>query len=173
MTLDHISIEAAKLGMVAEPHAGLGCEFYMQATSPIRRFLDLVTQIQFTAMLGNKESIFTEDQLMGWAEMIQTRQREYNRAEREVIHYWKSLYLQQHIGLTYQARVRRQLPQQRTELEISELDYVFATGGFEKLEPETELLLLLEEVQLEPLRLKLRACEVDQGFPEHSWENTD
>jgi len=35
------------------------------------------------------------------------------------------------------------------------------------------LLLLLEEVQLEPLRLKLRACEVDQGFPEHSWENTD
>ncbi|MEC8842840.1 MAG: RNB domain-containing ribonuclease, partial [SAR324 cluster bacterium] len=173
MTLDHISIEAAKLGMVADPHAGLGCEFYMQATSPIRRFLDLVTQIQFTAMLGKKESVFTEDQLMGWAETIQTRQREYNRAEREVIHYWKSLYLQQHTGLTYQARVRRQLPQQRTELEISELDYVFATGGFEKLEPETELLLLLEEVQLEPLRLKLRACEVDQGFPEHSWENTD
>ncbi|MGA0294392.1 MAG: ribonuclease catalytic domain-containing protein [bacterium] len=173
MTLDHISIEAAKLGMVAEPHAGLGCEFYMQATSPIRRFLDLVTQIQLTAMLGNKESVFTEDQLMSWAETIQTRQREYNRAEREVIHYWKSLYLQQHTGLTYQARVRRQLPQQRTELEISELDYVFATGGFEKLEPETELLLLLEEVQLEPLRLKLRACEADQGFPEHSWENTD
>ena len=59
MTLDHISIEAAKLGMVAEPHAGLGCEFYMQATSPIRRFLDLVTQIQLTAMLGKKESVFT------------------------------------------------------------------------------------------------------------------
>ena len=81
--------------------------------------------------------------------------------------------MQQHSGLTYQARVRRQLPQQRTELEISKLDYVFTTGGFEKLEPETELLLLLEEVQLEPLRLKLRACEADQGFPEHSWENTD
>ncbi|MDP6384470.1 MAG: hypothetical protein QF385_14725, partial [SAR324 cluster bacterium] len=82
----------------------------------------------------------------------------------------KSLYLQQHTGLTYQARVRRQLPQQRTELEISELDYVFATGGFEKLEPETELLLLLEEVQLEPLRLKLRACEVDQDYSPHTWE---
>ena len=142
----------------------------MQATSPIRRFLDLVTQIQFTAMLDKKESVFTEDQLMSWAETIQIRQREYNRAEREVIHYWKSLYLQQHTGLTYQARVRRQLPQQRTELEISELDYVFATGGFEKLEPETGLLLLLEEVQLEPLRLKFRTCEADQDYSPHTWE---
>ena len=94
----------------------------------------------------------------------------YNRAEREVIHYWKSLYLQQHTGLIYQARVRRQLPQQRTEFEISELDYVFATGGFEKLEPETELLLLLEEVQVEPLRLKLRTCEADQDYSPHTWE---
>ena len=107
--------------------------------------------------------------MIHWAELIQTRQREYNRAEREVVHYWKSRYLQQHTNLTYLTRVRRQLPQKRTEFEITELNYVFSTGGFDKLEPESEILLLLEEVQLEPLRLKLRPCESDQDFQRHSW----
>lgn len=169
MTLEHISIEAAKLSTVAEAHAGLGCEFYMQSTSPIRRFLDLVTQIQLRAMLDEQEPVFAEEQLIRWAELIQTRQREYNRAEREVVHYWKSRYLQQQTNLTYLTRVRRQLPQKRTEFEIPELDYVFSTGGFDKLEAESEILLLLEEVQLEPLRLKLRPCESDQDFQRHSW----
>ena len=165
LTLDHISIEAARLSTVPEPHAGLGCESYMQVTSPIRRFLDLVTQRQLLALLDEKEPVFDLETLIRWAEVIQTRQRDYARAEREVLHYWKSRYLQQQTGFVFTGKVRRQLPNQRTEIEFTVIDYVFPASGFERLEPGTKLELLLGELQLEPLRLNLRVCEANEDHP--------
>jgi len=40
LSLENIRIEPAKLTTVPGIHSGLGCEVYMQATSPIRRFTD-------------------------------------------------------------------------------------------------------------------------------------
>ena len=170
VTLEDISIEAARLSTVPQPHAGLGCESYMQVTSPIRRFLDLVTQCQIRALLEKREPVFDPESLMRWAELIQTRQREYTRAERQVVHYWKSRYLQQHTGLVYSGRVRRQLPNQRTEIELTELNYLVPVNGFDKTEPGTEMLLLLKEVQLEPLRLDLRPIETGGNFQLHRFD---
>ncbi len=167
LSLEHISIEAAKLSMVPSAHAGLGCEIYMQATSPIRRFIDLITQRQLRYLLAETDCEFSNEQLMRWAESIQIRQREYTRAEREVTHYWKSRYLQQHPGYIHAARVRRQLPNKRTEYELVELDYLFVTTGFDSLAEGETLFLMLEEIHLDPLRLSVRPRQPNEESTLH------
>ena len=47
LTMEHVKINPTKLSIIPDKHAGLGCKYYMQITSPIRRFSDLLIQIQF------------------------------------------------------------------------------------------------------------------------------
>jgi exoribonuclease-2 len=49
------------LGHAPEKHSGLGLNAYVTATSPIRKYFDLVTQRQVRAVLGLEEPYSTED----------------------------------------------------------------------------------------------------------------
>ncbi len=158
MTLEHISIEGARLSTVPDRHSGLACEVYMQATSPIRRFTDLVTQMQLRSWWSEQTPRFSPEDMMRWAETCEVLQKQYGRAEREVLHHWKTSYLAQHVGDAFEARVRRPLPQQRLELELTELDYVFAVSGVGSLEKGDELRVQLELVDVEEHRISVRHC---------------
>jgi exoribonuclease-2 len=76
------------------PHAGLGLPHYVQSTSPLRRYLDLVTHQQLRAfVLGRPlldeaaiiERIGAADAVVG----------DTRRAERAAIAHWTLVYLQQ------------------------------------------------------------------------------
>ncbi len=92
------------LRSTAEPHAGLGLEAYVTATSPIRKYYDLVTQRQIRAALGfeaplNQQEIddiiLKTQQPMAHVSKIQyLRQR-----------YWLLKYLESHIGAREEALV--------------------------------------------------------------------
>jgi exoribonuclease-2 len=85
------------LGHEADHHAGLGLEAYVTATSPIRKYFDLVTQRQIRAVLGldkpyTKEEIEHLIQTLGVTMGVVSR-IQYNRNR-----YWLLKHLEKLIG---------------------------------------------------------------------------
>ena len=77
------------------PHAGLGLAAYVQATSPLRRYLDLVVHQQLRAYL-RQESVLDMAALMkrvGAAEAVGGSVRQVERLSNQ---HWTLVYLMQH-----------------------------------------------------------------------------
>ncbi len=80
---------------IPAPHAGLGLEVYARATSPLRRYLDLVVHQQLRAFLRGEETLGEEEVLerVGAAEAVTGGARQ---AERLARRHWTLVYLLQH-----------------------------------------------------------------------------
>ncbi|HIO60750.1 MAG TPA: RNB domain-containing ribonuclease [Deltaproteobacteria bacterium] len=156
LSMEHLRIEPARLSTIPGSHAGLGCEVYMQITSPIRRFVDLITQQQLKLLIEKKDPVFSIEDMMRWSEEISLRHKKYSRAERDILKYWKLKYLQQHLGEIFEAKVRKKLANNNTEIELLELDCIVPVAGMGEHEDGEQLLLLISEVGLEPPRLGVK-----------------
>lgn len=79
------------------PHAGLGMERYVQATSPLRRYMDLVVHQQLRAHLRGESLLNTQEVLerVGTASAVTGSVR---RAERLARRHWTLVYLMQRSG---------------------------------------------------------------------------
>ncbi len=153
---ENVRIEAAKLSTIAGSHAGLGCDVYMQATSPIRRFADLIAQHQLKNLINNANPVFSKEDMMNWAESITLRQRKYNRAKKKIFQYWKFKYLYLHVQELFEATVRKQLSNKNTEIELVELDCIVQVSGLREYGEEDQILVRINEVVLDPLKLLIR-----------------
>jgi len=80
------------LRSIPGPHAGLGMALYTQATSPLRRYLDLVTHQQLRAYLQGRPMLDAQaiTERIGAASSVIGSLR---RAERQSNLYWKLVYL--------------------------------------------------------------------------------
>ncbi|HEX9842293.1 MAG TPA: RNB domain-containing ribonuclease, partial [bacterium] len=97
----------ARFSLQGGPHVGLACERYVQTTSPLRRFADLVMQRQIAAHVATGRVAFADKaQLKGWLERAEERMGAYADAERRISEHWKRRYLAQHPGLVVQGEVR-------------------------------------------------------------------
>ncbi|MFO7538404.1 MAG: RNB domain-containing ribonuclease [Chloroflexota bacterium] len=76
------------------PHAGLGMAMYVQATSPLRRYLDLVVHQQFRAHLRG-EAPLDSSALTRRIGMVEAITGDMRRAERLSNAHWTLVYLQQ------------------------------------------------------------------------------
>ena len=76
------------------PHAGLGLSAYAQATSPLRRYLDLVVHQQLRAYLRGEPLLDAQEMLerVGSAEAILGAIRQ---ADRSAVRHWTLVYLLQ------------------------------------------------------------------------------
>jgi exoribonuclease-2 len=79
------------------PHTGLGLEVYAQATSPLRRYLDLVVHQQLRAHLQGQEMLGAQEVLerIGAVAAVVGSVR---RAERLARRHWTLVFLMQHPG---------------------------------------------------------------------------
>lgn len=75
-------------------HAGLGLELYTQATSPLRRYADLVVHQQLRAYLDNRTLLTTQEVLarIGQAEAVGSSIRQVERLANK---HWTLVYLKQ------------------------------------------------------------------------------
>ena len=65
-----LTMNRATYGPTLEGHYGLNLPVYIHATSPIRRYADLVTQRQIMAHLGGRELPHTHEELVALAQQI-------------------------------------------------------------------------------------------------------
>jgi exoribonuclease-2 len=109
------------LDVTAKPHSGLGLDAYVQATSPIRRYLDLLVQRQIKSFLLEGRPLYNEAQLEQLRMDIEPSLKELETAKRNRLRYWILKYLAQEPGKVYRAFV---LDEMRTKFRIVFYDFL-------------------------------------------------
>ncbi|MBD2775494.1 RNB domain-containing ribonuclease [Iningainema tapete] len=86
-------------------HAGLGLDTYTQATSPIRRYSDLLTHFQLKAHLRGEVLPFSAEQLKEVMLTVSTTTQEVTMVERQTNRYWALEYLRRHPNQVWETTV--------------------------------------------------------------------
>ncbi len=85
-------------------HSGLGLDAYVTATSPIRKYFDLITQRQIRAVL-DFEQPYTSQEIDQLIQMLQMPMGNVARIQSGRHRYWLLKYLEQHVGRKEEAVV--------------------------------------------------------------------
>jgi len=107
-------------------HSGLGLDFYVTATSPIRKYFDLVTQRQLRSAFG-MEKAYTREEIDKITMSLQQPMSNVSRIQQRRNRYWILKYLEKKIGqkeeavVLYKRRDRYQilLPEYMIECDLS------------------------------------------------------
>lgn len=83
--------------ITAEKHAGLGLDAYIQGTSPLRRYLDLVVHQQLRRFLRSKP-LFTEEEITVRIHASETGRKIIRQCENLSHNHWKCVFLKQNIS---------------------------------------------------------------------------
>jgi exoribonuclease II len=87
------TFKRSRLSLTPGLHSGLGMSAYTQVSSPIRRYSDLVTQRQFTALLQRKHAPHTPEELMRVLAAAEAAEQEIRSLEERSTSYWLLQYL--------------------------------------------------------------------------------
>ncbi len=86
------------LEAVPRPHAGLGLDAYVQFTSPLRRYLDLITQRQLGALLAGAAPPLDAEALAAVVARAQPVLSHAQIVRGGTRQYWLTRWLEQHVG---------------------------------------------------------------------------
>ena len=94
------------VGLHLDPdlHAGLGLERYTRATSPLRRYSDLLVHQQVRAFIGG-EPLISEADMLERMSQAEIGGGNASMAERRSNRHWTLLYMQQHPENSYRGVV--------------------------------------------------------------------
>lgn len=92
-----------EVGVLPSRHAGLGLDAYVQVTSPIRRYSDLLAHFQMKAHLIGEPLPFTTEDMMEMLRMIDPTTYEATQIERQTVRYWSLEYLRRHSDTVWEA----------------------------------------------------------------------
>ena len=99
---------AASFSIRGAAHAGLGCDRYIQITSPIRRFPDLLMQQQIAGhALRGRVTYADASQLQAWAGAADERMAACAELEGRIKDYWKRRFMAQQGRAGFSGIVRR------------------------------------------------------------------
>jgi len=124
------------------PHATLGVEQYVQASSPLRRYLDLMTQRQVIAALQKKPPVYSKSRLQRVIARNRSAIRSYRRSQRKADSYFTRLWLaQQGLGTLLRAQITPDLGRKgrtiayvdRLNLEIELPEFIAPIGTWVEL----------------------------------------
>jgi len=143
------------VGTSPAPHFSLGLSAYVQATSPIRRYGDLVVQRQLAAMLSGNTPL-RQDELEDQRQLFDAAVREGVAISREDQRHWQQVWFETHRSGQWRAQFLRWLrPQDRLGLvRAEELAMDLAAECPDGAEPGSALLLRVQRV--DSLRDELR-----------------
>ena len=134
------------LGHAPEKHSGLGLNAYVTATSPIRKYFDLVTQRQVRAVLGIEDPYSTED-IDAIIQALESPMSQVARLQTVRQRYWLLKHLEQRVGQKAEAIV---LVRRRNGYQVLLTDYMLecdlAINGFSDLKPEDLVQVTLQKV---------------------------
>jgi exoribonuclease-2 len=135
------------LGTNPEWHSGLGLDAYVTATSPIRKYSDLITQRQVRSALG-LEVAYTAEQMDEIIQALELPMTHAARLQYSRHRYWLLKYLENQIGQKEEAVV---LHKTRRNYQILLTQYMLecdlpVSSGFE-LKPEDLIQVTVQRVK--------------------------
>ncbi|MFH0844365.1 MAG: RNB domain-containing ribonuclease [Pseudomonadota bacterium] len=87
------------------PHTGLGLDLYTNASSPLRRYLDLVVQRQVRNFLFGQSLVYTKEDLEKIRVSVTPFLKELDRIRQRRFRYWILKYLLQHMDDVFSALI--------------------------------------------------------------------
>jgi exoribonuclease-2 len=87
------TFKRSRLSLTPGLHSGLGLSAYTQVSSPIRRYSDLVTQRQFTALLQHQPIPHAREELLEILAAAESAEQEIRAIEDRSTSYWLLQYL--------------------------------------------------------------------------------
>ncbi len=99
----------SEMSMSPIRHASLGLESYVQVTSPIRRYTDLLAHFQIKAHLQGEELPFSREELQEIVYSVSSSSYEATLVERQTNRYWGLEYLRRNAECVWDVLVLRWL----------------------------------------------------------------
>ena len=124
-----------------DKHSGLGLDNYVQVTSPLRRYLDLITHYQLRRFLNNKE-LLSLDTINKMIAQVHIPIMANRQTERYSNLHWKLVYLMQNPNSEFKATIIELLDKNRVIVSIDKLAMTKKLTINEKLDVNKNLLLL-------------------------------
>jgi exoribonuclease-2 len=107
---DRRNLSRVVMGLSPQPHWGLGLNCYTLATSPIRRYLDLLTHRQLLAALTDTPLPYRRQDLEQILPVLEPAMRRGGRLKGRRLRYWLLKYLAARLGQKKEALVLESLP---------------------------------------------------------------
>lgn len=150
-------MKPSKLKTLEEPHSGLGLALYTRVTSPLRRYLDLVTHQQLRAHLLGNEMMPLEliSERIGASAAVTGAVR---RVERFSNTHWKLIYLMRNPGWRGRGVVV-EMVDNRAKVIIPELALETRIRLREALPLDTEISVAVREIDLPDLTVWFRVVD--------------
>jgi len=143
------------LDLHPEPHAGLGLDAYVTLTSPLRKYLDLVTQRQIRGLFG-MERLYTDEELTSITRALQQPMSYISVLQKERTRYWILKYLERFTDKREEALV---LEKRRQRYVLLLTNYMMecslALNSGSDLKPEDTVIVKTERVNARTDTLKV------------------
>ncbi|MBQ6471332.1 MAG: RNB domain-containing ribonuclease, partial [Victivallales bacterium] len=148
-------MKRTRLSTYPQPHFGLGLDLYIQISSPLRRYADLVLHRQLAAHCLGKKPPYTQEELFSVLANVDSTANANRAYEREADHHWLLEYLRRNcLGQEMGATVMRV----EGSLVLAELDYYCIRGVVlcrDKPSPGEHVRVTVKEVYPDAQRLVL------------------
>ena len=129
-------LKKSVVGLTPLPHASLGLRAYVQATSPIRRYMDLVNQRQFLWYFTRGKPLYTRGELEKIIDEVEPRLSNAMLVNKETRRYWLLRYLEE--LQKKNERIFATVVRLDGRTPLVELEKLYATL-FARLKPEASL----------------------------------
>jgi len=164
------TLNRSEMKSTPAPHSGLGLPAYVQATSPLRRYLDLVVHQQLRAFLQGKP-LLDSTALLERVGSAAALSRGLRRAERQSRQHWTLVYLKQNPDWQGEAIIV-----EKWDLRVRILVPALAWESFlhlkEDLPLNTALRVGIKKVRLGGLGARFRLIR-DETPETHNTDNLD
>ena len=144
----------SEIKVTPDYHAGLGLDAYVRATSPLRRYSDLLVHQQLRAFIGMGE-VLSEDVILEKISESQAAADASRLAERESNKHWTAVYLMQNPDWTGKAVLVEKREHRGTWI-IPELNLQTKLSLKSDLPLDSEVELKLNKVELPELITRFR-----------------
>ena len=149
-------IKRTEIGLEPGPHAGLGLDAYVQVTSPLRRYQDLVGHRQLKAVLRGETPPYTKEALQAVAATCEETERSARDIERGSREYWLLKHLESLPGGTRLEATITRPEERRTLIELKEFLYITELVPRTGHKPGRQLWVEIEAVNPRAGRLVVR-----------------
>jgi exoribonuclease-2 len=134
-----------KMSTKPEAHQGLGVEQYLWASSPLRRYSDLVNQQQLIALIAGDKPPYAENdaELYAAAADFETTYAQYAEFQNRMEHYWCLRWiLQEHVEEVSASVLRENL------VRLDALPLIVRVADLPALAPDSRVRLRIGRVDL-------------------------
>ena len=151
-----------ELSVDPKPHGTLGLQAYLQATSPLRRYPDMVLQRQIVHYLQHGEPLYDRETLASLLYPAEMRLRELARAEDERTRYWFLKHLRDRTSSEFKATVLERRGHHAL-VELAEFPYRASLYLVHPMEPGETIRMRLEGVDLWRMEAQFVHVPADGG----------